>query len=94
MHGCHGVTPTAPVTPTDESAADNRNLLANQTSQAMTKEQIMEMREQGATGKQIVSTIVDNSAYGRAPLGWCRGVRGVSAGPTALRIRQSGGHWR
>ncbi|KAF0289330.1 tRNA (adenine(58)-N(1))-methyltransferase non-catalytic subunit trm6 [Amphibalanus amphitrite] len=45
----------------DESAADNRNLLANQTSQAMTKERIMEMREQGATGKEIVTTIVDNS---------------------------------
>ncbi|XP_043201481.1 tRNA (adenine(58)-N(1))-methyltransferase non-catalytic subunit TRM6-like [Amphibalanus amphitrite] len=45
----------------DESAADNRNLLANQTSQAMTKERIMEMREQGATGREIVTTIVDNS---------------------------------
>ena len=47
---------------TEESAADNRNLLADQTSQAMTKAQIMEMRDQGATGRQIVSTIVDNSA--------------------------------
>ena len=49
--------------PSDESAADNRNLVADQTSQSMTKEQITKMKEQGATGKEIISTIIDNSAY-------------------------------
>ncbi|XP_037068659.1 tRNA (adenine(58)-N(1))-methyltransferase non-catalytic subunit TRM6-like [Pollicipes pollicipes] len=51
----------ADVISTDESAADNRNLVADPSSQSLTRENIMAMRDQGVTGKEIVNTIVDNS---------------------------------
>lgn len=50
-------------TESSESVGDNRLLLDEHgKSQVLKREEIIEMRSQGATGKEIVETIVNNSA--------------------------------
>jgi len=44
-----------------ESGSDNRNLLDDGTSQKLTRDEIMSMKESGASAETIVETLIDNS---------------------------------